>query len=165
MNRQTIRTRQIVDWSAAFWSGLVAGSIFYLSSLFVLPHLVGGNAWIILRMFASVLLGESILAPPATFDLGAFLAGAGLHLALSVLLTLLLALIIHRWGLLVGFLGGAMFGLAVYAIHMYTLTLWLPWFYILEGTPFAVLHMIFGALAGLVYEALEVEEFVPVNES
>ncbi len=158
-----LRMRQVVDWSAAFWAGLIAGLVFLLLTLFVLPYAVGGNAWVMLRMIASLVLGDGILAPPATFDAAALVVGVVLHLVLSVALTLLLALIIHRWGLLVGIIGGALFGLAVYSINMFTFTLFVPWFYQMHSTAFAIIHVVFGALAGFIYEWLEVEEFEPVD--
>ena len=58
---------------------------------------------------------------------------------------------------------GAVFGLALYYINVYTLTLLFPWFFMMQAGIFAVTHVIFGAVAGATYELLEVEEFVPVD--
>ncbi len=155
--------RQLVDWSAAFWAGLVAGSVFLLLLLFLVPALAGGNAWIMVRLLASVLLGEAILAPPATFDLQALIAAVVVHFTLAVGASLLLAAIIHRWGLIVGVVGGGLFGLALYCINFYSLTYFFPWFFAMRSTPLVVSHVIFGALAGGIYESLEVEEFLPTD--
>lgn len=159
------RMRQLVDWSAAVWAGLIAGLVFLLLNLFLVPLFVGGNAWVVLRLLASIVLGEGALAPPATFDLSVLIVALITHFVLSILFALLLAYIIHRWGLIVGIVGGALFGLALYATNFYTLTLFFPWFFAMRSWPIVIAHIIFGAVAGGVYEALEVEEFVPVEES
>jgi hypothetical protein len=156
--------RQVVDWSAAMWAGLVAGTVFLLLLLFVNPIFSGGNSWVVIRLLASLVLGAQILAPPATFNLGALLVGLITHYILSLGFVLLLAYIIHRWGLIVGLVGGALFGLALYATNFYTLTLFFPWFYAMRSWPVVISHIIFGAVAGAVYESLEVETFVPVEE-
>ena len=155
--------RQLVDWSAAVWAGLIAGTFFLLLLLVATPIVAGGNAWVVLRLLASVVLGSGILAPPATFSLSALLAGIITHYILSLGYALLLAYIIHRWGLIVGLVGGAMFGLALYALNFYTLTFFFPWFFAMRSWPVVLSHIIFGAVAGGVYESLEIEEFVPVD--
>jgi hypothetical protein len=83
---------------------------------------------------------------------------------LSIAFTLLIAYIIHRGGLITGILGGALIGLGLYTINFRTLTYVFPWFFAMESTSVLVNHLIFGALAGGIYEALEVEEFEPVYE-
>jgi hypothetical protein len=156
--------RQLVDWRAAVWAGIIAGSAFLLLNLFLIPLFVGGNAWVIVRLLASVILGEGILAPPATFDLTALVVALPTHFALSIGFSLLVAFIIHRGGLLSGIIGGALIGLALYAINFYTLTFFFPWFFAMRNWVFVLTHVAFGALAGGVYEGLEVETFVPVVE-
>jgi hypothetical protein len=152
------RSRQLVDWSAAVWAGLLAGTAFLLVSLFLIPQLVGGNAWVMVRLLASIVLGKEILAPPATFDLGALVAGLSTHYALSVAFALLVAYVLHRFGLVVGILGGALLGLALYAVLFYGATLWLPQFFPIVGGGMLVAHVLFGALVGGLYEAFEIEE-------
>ena len=155
------RIRQIVDWRAAFWAGLLGGLIFLLANLLLSPV---GNAWVMIRLFASVLLGDSILAPPATFDLMALGAALIAHFALSIAYALLIAYIIHRGGLITGIIGGALLGLALYSINFYTLTLFYPWFFAMRSAIFIATHALYGALVGGIYEALEIEIFVPADE-
>jgi hypothetical protein len=114
------------------------------------------------RRVAAIVLGEGVLPPPATFDLTIFLVALLLHLFLSVIYALVLAFIIHRWGLIVGIVGGALFGLALYVVNYYTFSIFFPWFFPVRSWVDVLSHMLFGAVAGGVYEALEVEEFVPV---
>lgn len=119
--------------------------------------------WIIVRLFASIFLGESILAPPATFDLTALTVSIITNLILSELFTLLIAFVFHKYGLATGIIGGAVFGLAIYLINFYSLSYFFPWFFVLGSWPFVLTHILFGAVAGGVYELLEVEEFEPVE--
>ena len=163
MTQTSAGMRQVVDWRAALWAGLIAGIIFLIFNLFITPALAGGNAWVVIRLLASVFLGESILAPPATFDLNALIVALVTHFALSIGFALTLAFLIHRWGLAVGIIGGALFGLALYSINFYTLTYFFPWFYAMRSWAVVVSHIVFGAAAGGIYEALEVEAYVPDN--
>lgn len=157
-----LRQRQLVDWSAAVWAGVLAGAVLFLLDVLVLPLLIGGNGWVMVRLLASPVLGETILAPPATFDATALGVALLSHFALSIAFACLLAFIFHRGGLITGILGGALFGMALYGIQIYTMTFLFPWFFALHGWPFFTAHVVFGALAGGIYEGLEVEEFVPV---
>ena len=162
MGQTAARFRQVVDWSAAFWAGIVSGLLFLIANI-VLSAIQLGSPWIIFRILASVVMGSRVLPPPATFDLVSFLVGLVVHLILSVIFAGILAVIIHRWGLLVGVAGGAVFGLALYAINFYTFSYFFPWFFAFKSWMMLVSHLLFGAAAGGVYEALEVEEFVPIE--
>lgn len=164
MANSSSQMRQLVDWSAAIWAGVVAGVVSFIMLVFVTPLLVGGgNAWFVIRYLASIVLGSSILPPPSTANFGALIVALVVHFVLSILFSLLLAYLIHRWGLLVGIVGGALFGAAIYGINFYSLTLIYPWFFIMRSWPVFFTHLIFGAVAGGVYESLEVEEFEPVE--
>ena len=161
MPENVSKMRQVVDWSAVVWAGLLAGVLFLLLYLFFVPYAIGsGNAWGMLRLLASIVLGPDILAPPATFHLGALIAAIATNLILSLVFAILLAIITHRWGLITGIVLGALFGLGLYCINFYTVTLLYPWFFAFRGSAMVWTHLIFGACAGGIYEALEVEEFV-----
>jgi hypothetical protein len=160
MAQRSIIMRQVMDWRAAIWAGLIAGAVFLGLQMAILASVSGGSPWVMLRMVAAIVMGEDVLPPPATFD--PRIAGVALliHFALSVLFALIIAFVLHRWGLLVGILGGALFGLALYAINYYTFTLFFPWFFSMRGWIVVLVHIIFGATAGGVYEAFEHEEYV-----
>ena len=119
--------------------------------------------WVVIRLFASIILGESILAPPSTFSLSALSVSIITNFVLSIGFTFLIAFVFHRWGLLVGILGGAIFGLGIYLVNFYSLSYFFPWFFALSSWPFVAIHIIFGAVAGGIYELLEVEEFEPAD--
>ena len=164
MSKTSAPMRQLVDWSAAVWAGIISGIVFMLMNVFLVPYFVGGNAWVMVRLFASIVLGDGILAPPATFDLYALLAAIFTNMVISLGFALLIAYIIHRGGLITGILGGAALGLVIYGINFYTLTFFFPWFFPMRGWAMLGNHIVFGALAGGVYEFLEVEEFVPAGD-
>ncbi len=153
------KPKQLVDWSSAFWAGLIAGIVFLLANLFWLPQLMGGNAWVVIRLFASILLGSDVLAPPATMHVGALIAGLMTHFTLSLLYACMIAFLIHRWGLITGMFLGMVIGAAIYVVNIYTVSLLFPWFFTMRHTGFLITHLLFGLVAGGVYETLEVEEF------
>lgn len=162
MSKTKTKMRQVVDWRAAMWAGVISGIIF-LGMNMTLTAIYVSSPWVVVRLIASVVLGKTVLPPPATFDVAIFIVSLIVHLALSIGFACLLAIIIHRWGLIVGIFGGALFGLALYFINFYTFSFFFPWFFPMRSWIMVVSHMAFGALAGGIYEALEVEEFVPVE--
>lgn len=156
-----MRMRQVMDWQAAIRAGLMAGLIALL--IVVIPAAADGYPWIIFHWIAALILGSGVLAE--TSDLSPLVIGLGLiiHFSLSIIYSLILAFIIHRWGFWVGVLGGALFGLALFAINYYTFTLLFPWFLVMRSWTVLIAHLVFGAVAGGTYEALEVERFIPVD--
>lgn len=151
--------RAAVDWSAAFWSGIISGIIFYLLNIFLIPFVYGGNSWNIIRYLASPVLGESILPPPATFNIQSLLISIICTIILAIFFTLIVSYVLHRGGIIVGIVGGALFGLALYFINFNTLTLLVPWLYALNSPLMMLNHIIFGILAGGLYETFEIEEY------
>jgi hypothetical protein len=158
-----MKTRQLVDWRAAIIAGIAAGAVFLLLAMFLTAKHVG-SPWVVTRLAASVLLGKSVLPPPATFTVGTFGAAAVVHFALSIGFSCLIAFVLHRWGMVVGILGGALFGLALYFINFNLVSTFFPWFFFMKSWIMLWCHVIFGALAGGLYEALEVERFAPASQ-
>lgn len=156
--------RHLMDWRAAVWAGLIAGALFLLILLGAYPIATGGEPWIVLRFMAAIVLGEAVLPPPTGFDLGVVVTAVALHFTLSVLYSLVLAFIVHRWGILVSIFGGALFGLALYLINLFTFTTFFPWFYPARAWPFAAVHILFGAVAGGIYELIEMDVYVIEDE-
>ncbi len=161
MTTTKTKLKQVMDWKAAFYSGIISGFVLLLLVMFAVPSIMGWNAWIVVRYIASIFMGQTILPPPATFHLTALIIALITHIIISVGSAILLAFTIHRWELLIGIIGGAVFGLCLYGINFFSLTYFFPWFFLIKGWPMMLSHIIFGAVAGGVYEALEVEKFVP----
>jgi hypothetical protein len=157
------RLRQLVDWRAATIAGVVAGLVL-LGCEMLLTTITVGSPWVFPRLTAAIVLGPGVLPPPATFDAGVFLVALLVHLPLSIAYACLIAFVLHRWGLLVGILGGAALGLALYAIDFGAVFSIYPWFAPMKGWIALWAHVAFGAVAGGTYELLEVERFVPVED-
>ena len=155
--------RQVMDWRAAVIAGLLAGALTMLFWMILWSVVTAGSIWTPFHQTAALLLGENVLTPSQTIDFQVVLAGTVTHLFLSVLYTIILAFIIHRWGLIVGIVGGALYGLSLYLINYLTFSAFFPWFYPLQSWMMVVGHVFFGALAGGLYEALERDVYVEVD--
>ena len=158
----TFRTqvRHVMDWKAAVLAGLIAGAVFLVVLLIAYPLATGGTLWTIFRFIGAMILGEAVLPPPTSFDAGIVITAVIVHFTLAVLYTLVLAFIVHRWRLLVSIIGGALFGLALYLINFFTFTFFFAWFYPARAWPFSLVHILFGAVAGGIYELLEKDVFI-----
>ena len=157
------RMRQVIDWEAAIWAGIISGALILILNI-LSGWIFLGSPWVFIRLSASILLGERALPPPATFELSIFIAGLLVHFTLSIFYSCLVAVVIYRWGLLVSFLGGAALGLSIYMINFFAISYYFPWFYPIRSWILLLGHVLFGALAGVFYELLEDEEFIPVRE-
>ena len=160
MPRVNRAMRQIMDWRAAVIAGLLAGLLALLLRIVLWVVVTGGSFWAPFYQSAAILLGPESLAPVDAPQMGVVAVGVLVHMALSLVYSLLLAFIIHRWGLVVGIIGGALFGLAIYIINYYTFTYLFPWFFPLRSWLVLATHVFFGATAGGIYEALERDIYV-----
>ena len=151
------RRQSVLDTRAALVAGGVAGAVFLTLLLVWMPRVLGGNAGGMVRYLASLVMGDSVLPPPSTVEPVVVATGIGVHLALAIGFSFLIALVIHRWGLVVGLLGGAGLGAALYAINVFAVTAVFPWWFVMNGWPFFLIHVIFGATAGGVYELLDTD--------
>jgi len=156
-----MKLRQLVDWRAAVIAGLAASVVFLVANV-ALAAWVLESPWFPLRLVASLALGPDALPPPPDFDAGILGAALAVHLPLSVGFGCLVAYVVHRGGFVEGLAGGALLGLAFYAINFYTLTYFFPWVYPLKSWMMAVSHVLYGAAAGGLYEALEVRRYEKV---
>jgi hypothetical protein len=158
MRKQKTVLRQMMDWRAAIIAGIVAGIVFLLFNMWLASHYLG-NGNLPLQLSAAMVLGKSVLPPAAGVGSSAFLTGLIVHLVLSIAFACLVAFCLHQWGIWTGIIGGALFGLALYAINYYTLAAWFPWFAPLRSWIMALSHLVFGAVAGGLYEGLERDRF------
>lgn len=141
-----------VTWRAVLISGLVAGTLFLLVTVLLAPTVLGVDAGLTLRYFAALVMGSSVLTQTSSTTL---IVGVIVHYVLSLVFALVIAIVVHRWGLLVGIVGGAVLGLAIYAINLYTLTVFFQWFFAINSTIIILSHVVFGAVAGGVYELFD----------
>lgn len=155
-----VRLEQVVDWRAAVLAGLIAGVVFLILQMVGRAMVTGGSVWLAPHYIAAMILGPDALPPPAPFDPLVVLIAIVLNTILSLIFTLILAAIIHEWQLITGVIVGALFGLALYAINYYSLSYFFPWFYPIRTWVDVAAHVLFGAIAGGIYEYLEIERFV-----
>jgi hypothetical protein len=154
-----VRVRKLVDWKAVLVAALVAGTVALLWNFFVVPALLKTTPWVAVRLAGSILLGKGVLAPPATAHIGALLAAIVTHFALALVMTAIIAYIIHRGGLLGGILIGGLLGLSFFCIDYYSLTFFLPQFFAIQHWSLVLGHVLFGAIAGGMYELTEDQIF------
>ena len=141
-----------LDGRAVLIAGLGGGTLFLLVVLLFTPLVLGVDTSLILRYFASLVQGSDVLTESNNATLA---VGILVHYGLSLLFALVIAIVIHRWGLWVGIIGGALMGLAIYAINFYTMTVFFPWFFAINNVVLMVGHMVYGAVTGGIYETFD----------
>jgi hypothetical protein len=159
-NTEAFELEQVVDWRAAVVSGLVSGVVFFFFLMVGRSLVTGGSIWIVPRYIAAIVMGQEVLPPPVTFDPIIVLVAILINLILALIFTLILAAIIHEWSLAVGTIVGALYGLGLYFINYYTFSYFFPWFYPSRTWVDVAAHILFGLVAGAVYELLEIERYV-----
>jgi len=152
--RADLLARPHLDGRAYGIAGLVGGLTALLSAL-VVSGVVLGDPGSLLRISASLVMGPDVVPATAGNTAGILLVGVLVHFALAFIYALLIVLIIHRWGLLVGLIGGALVGLALYVINIYAISYFFPWIYPLRSWMLLMTHMVLGGFVGAVYELLD----------
>lgn len=149
---------KLIAWRPALLAGLI-GSIAYLLMQFLWTSLLTGEgAWVWVRMSGAIVLGRDALPPPDTFDAVIFIVALLVHVALSLVYGVVLALLVSRWdsGLPrwksgISALIGAVFGLLVYLLNYYVLVAWFPWFADLRHEVTIFNNVVFGAVTAFAY--------------
>jgi hypothetical protein len=134
-------------WHAMIWAGVIAGTLATLVQVLLwliftedFPAILFRDA----RLTAALLLGRSVLPPPATFDAGIMLAATLVHFSLSILYAAMLAPFAVRLGSVPALLSGAVFGAALYIVNLYGFTAIFSWFAQARGWITLVAHVMFG---------------------
>lgn len=143
------------DWPAAIYSGLIAGAVFMMLEMAMVPLFLGGSAWGPPRMIAAIVLGRDVLPPPATFNLGVLMAAMIVHFGLSIIYAVLFDWVTERLGLAVTVLLGAVFGFLLYLINFYGFTAIFPWFANARNWVSIFAHVVFGVSVAIAYKELE----------
>jgi len=151
------REHREVDWSAAAVSGLAAGAVLMVLELIWAASMSGEGPWRISQLIAALTLGAQVAqqAPPYAFDATVVTVALVTHYVLGVLFGLALGFVIARFhdGAHLGTMQtiGAAYGVALYLINFYGVTLLFPWFVELRGWSSFVVHLAFGVVASLLY--------------
>lgn len=165
MATATTTQRRGVDWSAAVWAGIIAGAVFLVLEMLMVPVFLDGSPWGPPRMIAAMVMGGDVLPPPATFDFTILMVAMVVHFILSILFALVLALIVHRWTMGPAVLVGGAYGLALYLVNFYVLTAVFPWFANARNWVSIFAHIVFGAVAAWAYKAIEERRAVTSGRS
>jgi hypothetical protein len=153
-NIKHITRSEGMDKRAAIIAGLIAAIVSLGGGMAVLQYL-HENAFGLPRLLSSIVLGRGALDAGVTSNMTALGVGAGVHVVLGLVFAFVISFTLHRWGFLVGLIGGGLFGLALYAINTYTMSQFFPDFYYYRSWFMICFHVVFGALCGGIYEALE----------
>jgi uncharacterized membrane protein YagU involved in acid resistance len=143
-----------IDWSAALVAGVVAGIVFLLMEMFLMPLFgFAPTMWAPPRMIGAIGLGESALPPPATFDLGIVMVAMLIHFATSILFALAVAFLIRNLGMGAAVGVSVVAALLLYVFVFYLMTPVWPWFADARNWLSIVAHVVFGAIVGWWYKA------------
>jgi len=137
-------------WRKGAVGGLVAGLVFLIMELALVPTVGGGELWAPPRMMGAIVLGSDALPPPATFDAAIVAVGMIVHFALSAVLGVIFAFGAAKLKLsgAMAIVAGAVFGLLVYVVNFYGFTAVFPWFAMARNAITIASHVVFGAVLG-----------------
>jgi len=144
---------------AAVWAGIAAGIVSTVAQVALwvaftdaLPGILFRDA----RLAAAIVLGPSVLPPPASFDAMVMLVATVVHFALSVAYGLILAPLLASLGMASSLVAGALFGVALFTVNMYGFTTVFPWFDAARDGITVAAHVVFGVTAAGIYKTLSV---------
>ncbi|KAB7627596.1 hypothetical protein [Alkalilimnicola sp. S0819] len=147
----TLIGHQELEWRPVLWSGLLAGAVFLLLEMLMVPLFLGGSPWGPPRMIAAMVLGSGVLPPPAGFDAGIVLTALIVHFVLSWVLAGIFAWVFGGVRLSTALVAGAGFGLAVYLVNFYGFTALWPWFAGARNAVTVIAHLAFGLVLAWTY--------------
>lgn len=153
-NQEGRQKKRIEDWRAAVLSGLIGGLVFMILEMAMVPLFLGGSAWGPPRMIAAIVMGNEVLPPPATFDMGIVMVAMLVHFPLSIIYAIAAAIIFDRVSPLPSVIIGAVLGLLVYVINFYGFTAVFPWFAEARNWVSIFAHIVFGVAVAASYEGL-----------
>lgn len=157
MHDAVIRDHDVdaVDWKAAAMAGVVAGVVFMMMEMMLMPLFgLAPSMWAPPRMIAAIGLGKSVLPPPATFDFMAVMVAMLIHFAASILFAVAVALIIRRLSIGAAIAFSIVAALLLYGFVFYVMTSG-PWPWFADGRNWVnvLTHIVFGAIVGWWYKA------------
>lgn len=142
-----LRERGRIDPMMVLVAGLSAGVLATLVQLVLwwlaeIP--LGETLFRDARLTAALLMGPEVLPPPATAEWDILLVATLIHFSLSVAYALIPASLVGHWQTREALLAGAVYGLLIYMVNLYGLTMFFPWFAVSRDWVTLVVHLIFG---------------------
>lgn len=141
---------KLSGWRITIWAGVIAGTLSTLTQVLLwliftddFPAILFRDA----RLTATLLLGVSVLPPPATFDVDVMLTATLIHFTLSVAYAAMLAALTARLEVVAALLTGIGCGVALYIVNLYGFTAIFPWFAQARGWIALIAHGVFGVAA------------------
>lgn len=153
-----------ITWSGGAVAGIIAGIVFLALEMVMVPVFLGGSPWGPPRMMGAIALGPEVLPPPASFDAGIVAVAVAVHLILSAVYGVLLAILVSRSGTGGAAIIGLVFGLLLYAVNFYGFTAVFPWFANARNWVTIFTHAVFGLAAAVLYKNMERRPAVPTGE-
>ncbi len=135
---------------AAILAGLIAGVVFMMLEMILVPVFMNGSPWAPPRMIAAIILGKDVLpmpGQPVTFDFGVLMAAMILHFMLSIVYAVIIGWICKSLSMGTSILLGAVFGLVLYFVNFYGFTAIFPWFAMARNWVSIFSHVMFGVIA------------------
>jgi hypothetical protein len=154
-----------IDWSMAVLAGIVAIVVFAALQIIFALGIRGTGPLHPLVTFGTAAL--SAIAPSVTPGGGPKTAAVGvaLLLALGALSGIVLALVVHRVGVIVAGVVGAVFGIAMYAIDIYGFARLFPVLAELRDWTSALAYVVQGALTAGLYKTLTRDEALIIEDT
>lgn len=148
------------DWTAAAVSGFAAGAVLMVLDLVWSALFHPGGPWRISHMIAPIFLGAGSASQVYPFSVLVVGIALATHYALGILFGLVVAWIMSHLeldGLPASAMAtGATLGVLLYVLNFHVLTrLFFPWLADLRGVATLAAHVVFGAVAALLYERLK----------
>lgn len=143
-----------VNIKAVIWSGLIAGAIFMMLEMTMVPIFLGGSPWGPPRLIAAIGMGKDVLTPPGTFDLTILMVAVVIHVVLSLVLAFIFVFIAKGHSAGSAALIGGIVGLVVYLVNFYAMTAVAPWFEMARNWVSIFAHVMFGVVLGWVYASM-----------
>lgn len=138
-------------WIPLVGAALASGLVFLVVQLGLSAAVMGQSIWAPVRMIGALVLGQGVLPPPATFELGVFLTAVVTHFVLAFIYTTIGSLVVRARGVPII---GALLGLVLYLVNFHVLTAMFPWFAAARGWISVVSHILFGVTAAWTYVEL-----------
>jgi len=159
-DRQALSLHSI-NWSATIWASVIAGLVFAVLEVAMVPLFQGKSPWAPLHMIGAIALGPGAMASPDTFDIGIIATAVVVHMLLAIVYGIVLAYIIMRFDTPMATIIGALYGLALYVINFYGFTKWFPWFADALDWISIFTHMVQSGLMAYLYKVFDRRRVAP----
>lgn len=150
-----------LNWRAAVAAGIVAGILATGVQVFLWWAFLDALPWMLYRdarLTAAILMGREVLPPPVTFGWDVMIVATFIHFVISIAYSLILACLISRLRMVLSLLAGSTYGLILYGINMYGVTIVFPWFSEARDWITILTHIVFGISMAGTYKAFAKHE-------